>query len=233
VSVFTTQELTCPSCEKPVSFAVVESVNADRRPDLREAILDGSFQRDKCGQCGESFRAPPQMVYMDMKLRLWALTRPAETVAELAATEAKAREMFDLAFGSSASPLAREIGADLRARVVFGWAALREKILCAREGLDDLELELTKLAAMRYSQELPADLNLELRLDRVEEADLVLSWIAPGEEEFVLGVRVPRALYDEIAANRMEWQPLRDQIAVGPYVEVRRLFTSVAEVRTV
>ena len=35
MSLFLTQELPCPSCRTPVSFELVHSVNADRRPDLR------------------------------------------------------------------------------------------------------------------------------------------------------------------------------------------------------
>jgi CpXC protein len=60
MSKFETQTLTCPSCGEAVDFEAVASVNADRRPDLREAILDFSFQRQVC--LGDD--APPAMKWL-------------------------------------------------------------------------------------------------------------------------------------------------------------------------
>ena len=45
MSIFESTELACPACGAINAFEAVNSVNADRRADLRRAILDGSFQR--------------------------------------------------------------------------------------------------------------------------------------------------------------------------------------------
>lgn len=37
---------TCPACGAELEAETVASVNADRRPDLRDAILDGIFSAD-------------------------------------------------------------------------------------------------------------------------------------------------------------------------------------------
>ena len=41
MSLFESAKSPCPKCGTPHAFEVVASVNADRRPDLRAAILDG------------------------------------------------------------------------------------------------------------------------------------------------------------------------------------------------
>ena len=59
MSVFHTQTVHCPACATPVEFKLVFSVNADRRPDLRDAIVAGTFQRQPCPSCGTEFRVDP------------------------------------------------------------------------------------------------------------------------------------------------------------------------------
>ena len=64
MSIFRTMTVNCPHCGTAGGFNAVMSVNADRRPDLRTAILDGSFQRQPCPQCGKDFRLDPEMTYV-------------------------------------------------------------------------------------------------------------------------------------------------------------------------
>ena len=56
MSVFHTETINCPACATPVEFKLVFSVNADRRPDLRDAIIAGTFQRQPCPSCGTAIR---------------------------------------------------------------------------------------------------------------------------------------------------------------------------------
>src|SRR5947209_8272330 len=135
MSRFESLSFPCPKCENPVEFGVVASVNADRRPDFRASILDGSFQRGTCGKCSHRFRIQPEMTYLDAGRKQWILVKPAEEVANWITLERTALETFDLAYGPQAGGLAQEIGRGLQPRIVFGWAALREKILCPEHGL--------------------------------------------------------------------------------------------------
>src|SRR5678815_2165427 len=66
MSIFKTVELPCPTCATRVSLELVHSVNADRRPDLRQAVLDGTFQREQCPACGLAFRVEPEFTYIDV-----------------------------------------------------------------------------------------------------------------------------------------------------------------------
>lgn len=223
MSLFKTQTLPCPDCGTAVDFEVVHSVNADRRPDLRDAIVDGTFQQQPCGSCGRLFRVEPELTYLDQAQGLWAAVRPA---AERGAWESAEREVSALyarSFGADAGAGAQAVGEKPRPRLVYGWGALREKLVAAGAGLDDVELELFKLAVMRGKAGVMAGGLAELRLTEIDGDNLVLAWFKAGDESFIEGLSVPRALYDEIAADHADWQPLRDEVSAGPLVDLQRL----------
>ena len=71
MSLFRTIEATCPSCQVPGHFDLVHSVNADRRPALREEILKRTFQQSTCPACGEIFRIAPELTYVHQAGGLW------------------------------------------------------------------------------------------------------------------------------------------------------------------
>jgi hypothetical protein len=66
-------------------------------------------------------------------------TRAAELEAWMGRTWERVRDSLPPAF-------ARHYDASVRRRVVFGYDELREKVLCARHGLDELALAGTRLA---------------------------------------------------------------------------------------
>ena len=78
MSIFRTYELNCPACNTPVRFDLVMSVSADRRPDLREAILDGSFQRKVCPACATAFRPEPEFTYIDFARGQYIFVYPVD-----------------------------------------------------------------------------------------------------------------------------------------------------------
>src|SRR5262249_36917688 len=127
MSLFLTQTIACPACKQSVEFDVNYSINADRRPDFREAILDGSFQVEECEHCGKAFRLEPQLSYIDLARRQWVLVHPGPRRTDWPQLEEDAKATYDLAYGPQAPASARAIGSALVPRVAFGWAALREK----------------------------------------------------------------------------------------------------------
>lgn len=223
MSVFEPATFPCPKCGANVEFAVVASINADRRPDLRDAILQRTFQVGACGPCGTHFRIAPEMTYFDAGRKQWILVQPAPKLVEWIVLEQEAQGAFDLAYGDRAVPAARAIGRGMQARIAFGWAALREKILCKELELDDVTLELVKIAIVRGSDECPLANDVELRLDRLEQDQLVMTWIKADQEAFIEELLVPRGLYDEIAADLDGWQELRQELSAGPFVDFYRL----------
>lgn len=216
----------CPVCGTSKSFELVASVNADRRPDLRTAILDGSFQCEKCDSCGSTFRTPPLMTYLDMGRHQWILVQPGSDVRQWRALQEKARSIFAVAYGPDAPLEAQEIGREMKARVVFGWGALNEKLLCSEYGLDDINLELLKMAVLKEVPDPPLKDQNDLRLIRVEGIELVLAWVNSEDEQVFNVLRVPRELYDEISADNDAWQPLRKELSADPFVDFNRLITA-------
>lgn len=231
MSIFHTVSLSCPHCAQAVAFEACDSVNADRRPDLRAAILDGSFQRMACPHCAKSFRAAPQLTYLDVGRGQWIAAFPPEAVDQWVELEAAATRAYDQAFGSGASVDAREIGQTLKPRVVFGWHGLTEKLVAAEAGLDDVTLELTKMALLRGLDDPPLPIGTQLRLlaDVPDEQSLLLTTVPArppvdaDEDSGAEELQVPRSLYDEIVAEADDWAALRGRVGAGLFVDVMRL----------
>jgi hypothetical protein len=222
MSLFFDAPVTCGKCGAATPVRLAGSVNADNRPDLRAAIVDGEFQVETCPGCGTFLRLPVHLSYLDMGRGNWILAEGAERLAEWREIETAARAIFEQAYGSRASPLARELGRGLRPRVVFGWAALREKLLCDDLGLDDITVELVKLAMLREIPGAPLDEEQELRLDGAESQALHFVWIDSVSERYGLGTSVPREIVAEIEAE--PWRDFRARLAEGIFVDMRRLF---------
>ena len=229
MSRFFPESFPCPKCGKPVQFGIVASVNASRRPDFRQAILDGTFQCSTCPECSTSFRIEPELTYLDSDRKQWILVQPAAQVADWPVLEEQARQTFDRAYGATAGAAVRELGASLQARITFGWAALREKILCVEHALDDVTLELLKVALVRSMDDVPLRNQTELRLMALEGEEFLLSWLVAEAELPLETMRVPRSLYDEILAAPADWNELKAQVSAGPFVDFKRLILPADE----
>ena len=224
MSVFENSVVTCPVCQADVSHDVVHSVNADRRPDLRDAILDGTFQRAQCPGCGETFRLSPEFSYLDQRHRLWLAAFGAADLGGWAEAEREAQETFDGAFGAGASPAARGVGDGLTRRVTFGWPAVREKLLLREHGLDDVTVELMKAAMLREGGGgVPLNGEAELRVINVRGDILACAWLWVSTEEVIRAMEVPRAVYDGIAADHGEWADLRADLTPGFFLDLNRM----------
>ena len=229
MSMFNTATAACPSCGTVRTFQLVASVNADRRPDLRAAILDGSFQRETCAKCGTEFVAPPALTYLHVKNGQYILVQPLRFQEHWEASEEMARNAFERAYGAGVSAAAQEIGSGLALRIVFGWAALREKLRCTELRVNDVDLELLKLALLRNAEESPLGDSTELRLIGGDAKTLQLAWISAPTERVLSGFEVPRATYDEIAADHGAWEPARAEMAEHPFVDVNRMLLVAAD----
>jgi len=228
MSLFQTVEIACPECGEKTEFGVNYSINADRRPDFREAILKGTFQRKACGKCSHSFRMEPQLTYLDTRRGQLILVMPNGEVGDWDALEEAATAIHTEMFGPNSADQAQAIGKKLKIRVCFGWAALREKLLCRENGIDDADLELAKLAILATAGDSPLSDRSELRLGAVEAGELVLGWISTSNEMVLETIRVPKQLLADIAADPAAWKAPREQLTAGPYVDYQRLLVPAA-----
>ena len=222
MSIFRTVTMKCPACATPVDFPLVESVSADRRPDLRDAILDRSFQRQSCPSCGTLFGVEPQFIYMDFGRDQYIGVWPASRRDDWQALAAETRSVFDAALGAKASPEAKKLGVKMDVRAVFGWPALVEKILARQAGIDDRTLEVAKLAVMRSGDETPIPGRQELRLVGVEGDQFVLAWLGGDATDPNGLIRVPRQLLADIEGDAAAWQAVRDDVGQGDVVDFQR-----------
>jgi hypothetical protein len=69
--------LRCPHCGTVNNAPVAGSINADRRPDLRQAILENRFQDTVCSKCNTSFRAECDLNLLDVERQQWIVALPA------------------------------------------------------------------------------------------------------------------------------------------------------------
>jgi len=225
MSIFLTHSLPCPGCGTAVTYELVQSINVDRRPELRDAILDGGFQLMECPSCATRFRVEPEFVYMDMGRSQYIGVWPASRRREWQECAAKTRAVFDDALGKNAPGAARKIGAKLEVRAVFGWPALVEKLLARQAGIDDRTLEAAKLAVMRTQEETPVPGRLELRMIAENDGDPVLAWLGSHDDSDDAPppvMRVPRQLITDIDAEPAKWQALRERVGEGDVVDFQR-----------
>ncbi len=224
MSLFQETVIDCPSCARSLSFETVHSLNADRRPDLRAAILDSRFQRTNCPHCGAGFRLDCDFTVLDVKRGQWIVAAPVGAIADWEAREAAARAIFARAYGAEAPAIAREIGQRLKPRIVFGWPALREKLVVGDLGLDDVALEAVKATVLRNAASIPGRVVAELRLVAADKNDLLLAWQRSYDGAAGAVVSAPRALHDKIAAGAANdgWSAFRAGFEGSLFVDLKR-----------
>jgi hypothetical protein len=227
MSLFLRVTATCTKCGKAAETELAASVNADRREDLRDAIIDGSFQSLTCSGCGAAIRLPAHLTYIDINRGQWILVEDTDRLDQWYVAEAEATALYDQAFGRFAPPLQRQIGAEIDARVVFGWTALREKLIAKQAGLDDGILEVLKISVLRNVPAPPLNDRTELRLiDVAEDGELLLRWVNGLTEEGIVDLPLNRELYETLAANLGPWEELLADVRKGLFVDMNRLLIS-------
>jgi len=247
VSVFVTRRARCPRCGHEEQRSVAESVNGGRSPEYRDAILAGRFHVFPCGGCGVESRADEPFLYTDFARKEWIRVLPAREEPQWARHEPEARTTFlrafrlDVASGPGARraatapdrreppPVLRAMAEGFRSRLVFGLAALREKLLVFGAGLDDALIEGLKLDLMRGHRELSFEPSRRPRLHAVGEETLrfYVRESGPGadlREAELLEIELPRSAYDRLAARAEAYRTLLDALREGDYVDLGRLF---------
>lgn len=224
MSLFQPINLTCPNCGDLITMEAVGSVNADRRPDFRDAIMEDSFQDVTCGGCGQSFRLQPDFNYLDAGRGQWIAGMPANRMPEYLLAEDEVGNLFEQSYGGKAPAAARAVGDGLDVRLTFGWPAIREKLLAREHGLDDVVLEMAKLDMLRRMPSAPLGPGTELRLIDADDDWLSFVWLDTATEEGGDEITVARQLYDDIADDPDGWSPIRARLTDGAFVDIQKLY---------
>ncbi|MCV2864952.1 CpXC domain-containing protein [Defluviimonas sp. WL0075] len=223
MSMFSTLPVACPNCGTENEMDIFQSVNADRRPDLKAAILDGRFQTKPCTSCATEFRPDPDFNYLDSAAGIWVSARPIAALGQWDAEIAKAADDFALAYGDRAGEAAREIGRNLKARLTFGWPAIREKILIADAGLDDVAIETVKLVILQTRSGNILQEGAELRLIDADDARLTFAWVSIGGGETLQSFAAQRELHDAVRDGE-DWAETRTGLSGDLFVDIQRNF---------
>ena len=94
--------------------------------------------------------------------------------------------------------------------------------------LDDVTLELVKLAIVRTSPTISLSNKTELRFIDEEGDQLVMAWIRAQTEKVEEWFKVPRQLYDDVIANNAGWQALSSELSAGLFVDMNRLLVAAS-----
>ncbi|MCF6232243.1 MAG: CpXC domain-containing protein [Rhodobacteraceae bacterium] len=226
MSLFHPVNLVCPACEAPVVMMAVGSVNADRRPDLREDILTNRFQDVECGSCQESFRLQPQFNYLDVGRGQWIAAMQSARMPDHLEVEDEAETLFSASYGADAPAAAQEVGSGLKVRVTFGWPGVREKLLIQEHGLDDVIIEMMKMHILRSVETAPLAQGIELRFVDVDEDsdEYIFSWLETASEDAIENLGVSADLYKAILDNPDGWDALRARLESGYFVDMQKLY---------
>jgi hypothetical protein len=222
MSIFEPVRIACPNCGRAAEVERARSINADRRPDLRGEIIDGGFQRMRCAGCGRDLRLEPQLVYFSIADRLFAVARPVGDLANWWQATEDARGLFDRAFNATATEATDEMSGKLELRLVFGWYALREKLVCRDAGLDDVAVEVAKSLLFLTGSAAPIGDRLELRLLEAAETSLRFGLIEQQTGLIREFLDMPRSLLDEVAADP-DMRDLAARLRTGPFVDLQKM----------
>lgn len=228
MSIFKEVQVICGNCGHEQAVNLANSVNIDRRPDLRKPILDGSFQAQACAQCSTTMRIPSSMTYIDSARGQWIVVDQIRKIPAWQSTETFVRDLFESAYGAEAPEVAQEMGADLTPRLVFGWPALREKLVAADQSVNDLSLEILKMEILRNVPEPPLADKMELRLTGGTPEELQFTWIETETEAPVSTLAVPRSTYADIDDQPEDWYEVRDKFDGALFVDMTRLLVPAA-----
>jgi hypothetical protein len=223
MSLFVKAIAACAHCGASRELKLSASINAQRRSDLRQEILDGTFQFFTCENCSAPLRLPIHLSYLDIGRNQWFLAEGINEISRWRDVENAARALFDKTYGSRAPASARELGAGLRPRLVFGWPALREALIGDDLALDPVVLELLKLAIIRNLRGSPMAETTELRLTGGDDTTLQFTWVESASEENLASLPVERALYDSIVMDPVPWESLASEMEGKFFVDLRRL----------
>ncbi len=222
MSVFKTRTFTCPDCSAELAFDNYSSINADRRPDLRDEIIGRSLSLVHCEACDKDFRPEPHLNYLDYKNGIWIMAHPIYDIGHWEADEQTATTLFANAYGKNAPASAREIGDSLTPRITFGWAAFREKLIIIEAGLDDLMIEKTKLTILANREGNPIAPGVELRLVNAREIAMRMMWIDATTGESLQQFDIQRALYDSVVEGEA-WPGIDEKLNAGIFVDTQRM----------
>lgn len=133
MSDFEVKKVTCPLCSKQQNVKVYTSVNVTLKPELKEDLLSRNIFLRKCKYCESSFELKHPLLYNNMEYRFLLYYIPGIDNSKIIDTSLE--EEY-----KTLQPI--------KCRIVPDFDTLKEKISIFESGLDDMAIEITKLAVL-------------------------------------------------------------------------------------
>ena len=230
MSTSTAAQIGCPACGESFQTDRAVSVDAARNPESRAAILDKTFQVAACPHCHRRARLPPGFTYIDLAAGQWIAAHPFDDRGAWSSFEESAHLAWDEAMGPGTPAEASGLAAKISPRIVFGWPALREKLLCVELGVRDDALEVLKLWLLRQLAYDDRAAGVELRLSGGDAERLDFSWVDGSTEEVVLQAGILRNAYEALLSDPEIWTGSAVPFAGQLFVDSERLLAAPADV---
>lgn len=125
------KEVACPNCNEISNAHLYISINATNDPQFREELLSENLLKWKCENCGYEGRFTYPLLYNDMKRRFMIYLIP-----EI--------DRFQLEDRSLEEDYRNLKG--ITKRITPDFNSFKEKVFIFESGLDDMAVEITKLA---------------------------------------------------------------------------------------
>jgi len=127
-----TDAIACPRCGDVNPATIWTSITADRNPDLKQALLDGTFFSHDCPRCALRFEIAQPLLYHDMR---------RNTLVQFVLPGDAPPDLFGVRMLLSQTP-----GITYKLRLVGTIPDLTEKIAMLDDNLDDRLVEAFKYA---------------------------------------------------------------------------------------
>lgn len=125
------KSITCPKCSQQSETEIICSVNTITTPSARELIFNENIFRWKCPKCGFRKKLMHPLLYNDIENKFMIYYIPKVERSQVA-DEKLEMEFSDLSY--------------INKRIVPDLNTMKEKIVLFEKGINDMALELTKLA---------------------------------------------------------------------------------------
>lgn len=196
MSVYHPVQATC-SCGNTFEARAAHSVNAQRSPAVRTAILDGTFHRSFCPTCGKAVTIETPFFYTDLKRKSVFMVKPRGE-RYLARRDS---ERLSHAVGFIPPSMISKRGRQLR--VVYGLDELREKLVAQDAGYDDGFIELAKVFVLHEHPFLLHKQRLQLHLTAVQSDKVEFTAYHHNLPE-TYAISMPRSIVDGLNDRRPE-----------------------------
>jgi hypothetical protein len=197
VSTFVPSTIIC-TCGEHYVVEVANGLHISARPDIRQQILDGTFHRFNCPRCGATTMVDKLLSYTDFPQRQWFTIAPSDGLPWRRKWLAIANESFAATMQNNAPPMVVQWGTEMTRRLMFGLAALREKLVVFDAGLDDRVIELLKIQLLRDLRDTFSP-SQYFHVVAVTADRLVFEKTHP--DGVIRSFELPRSLYDDLARS--------------------------------